>query len=60
MKLDRFWPSRVCLGGIRDHHPSRGGRSDAFHKYAMVEGDVVVVSPVLMRVVEIIRGGTQC
>jgi hypothetical protein len=28
-------------------------------KYAMVEGDVVVVDPVRMRVVDIIRGGTQ-
>jgi len=28
-------------------------------KYAMVEGDVVVVDPVRMRVVDIIRGGTR-
>jgi hypothetical protein len=36
-----------------------GNASAAVLKYAMVENDVVVVDPVLMRVVDVIRGGAK-
>jgi hypothetical protein len=38
---------------------SAGTPSAADLKYAMVENDVVVIDPVMMRVVDVIRGGTK-
>lgn len=37
--------------------PALGGGEGGFLKYAMVEGDVVVVDPIRMRVVEVIHSG---
>jgi hypothetical protein len=40
--------------------PDQAGIDDSFVlKYAMVEGDVVVVDPIRMRVVDIIHGSTR-
>jgi hypothetical protein len=38
---------------------SAGTASAAVLKYAMVENDVVVIDPVVMRVVDVIRGGVK-
>ena len=46
----------VKLADLPDH----AGIDDAIDlKYAMVEGDVVLVDPIRMRVVDIIHGGTM-
>jgi hypothetical protein len=42
---------------LSDLPPQDDTDDPTFLKYAMVEGDVVVVDPVRMRVVDIIRGG---
>lgn len=40
--------------------PDQAGLDDSFVlKYAMVEGDVVVVDPIRMRVVDVIHGSTR-
>lgn len=40
--------------------PDRAGLDDSFVlKYAIVEGDVVVVDPIRMRVVDVIHGGPR-
>ena len=38
---------------------SAGTASAAVLKYAMVENDVVVIDPIVMRVVDVIRGGAK-
>jgi len=49
-------PSSVTLSDL----PGQDQADDLpFLKYAMVEGDVVVIDPVGMRVVEIIHGGAR-
>ncbi len=49
-------PSSVTLSDL----PGQDGANDpTVLKYAMVEGDVVVVDPMRMRVVDIIHGSTR-
>lgn len=49
-------PPSLVLGNLPDA-PTLGGDSDSVLKYATVEGDVVVVDPIGMRVVEVIHRG---
>lgn len=49
-------PPSLALGNLPDA-PMLGGDSDGVLKYAMVEGDVVVVDPIGMRVVDVIHRG---
>lgn len=49
-------PPSLALGNLPDA-PMLGGDSDGVLKYAMVGGDVVVVDPIGMRVVDVIHRG---
>ena len=49
-------PPSLALGNLPDA-PTLGGDSDGVLKYATVEGDVVVVDPIGMRVVDVIHRG---
>jgi hypothetical protein len=51
-------PPTIALVDLPDQ-ATADNPSAAFLKYAMVHGDVVVVDPVAMRVVDVIRNGTK-
>jgi hypothetical protein len=51
-------PPTIVLVDLPDQ-ATADNPSAAFLKYAMVHGDVVVVDPVAMRVVDVIRNGTK-
>ena len=51
-------PPTIDLADLPDQ-ATANNPSTAFLKYAMVHGDVVVVDPVAMRVVDVIRNGVK-
>jgi hypothetical protein len=51
-------PPTIDLADLPDQ-ATANNPSTAFLKYAMVHGDVVVVDPVAMRVVDVIRNGAK-
>lgn len=50
----------VQLSDLPGHSGIQGGiDTEAAFKYAMVQGDLVVVDPIRMRVIDIVHGGTR-